>query len=398
MGSAQIRACFVAFGVISVCVSLHATAFAGGHESRLEQARLAHFDAQEAETLTAEAHPAKSSKRTYHWQANLAAFLHEIFIAAGIDDQEAVNQAYRVKGLMNPNFDWRRAPARRLVEFALNSVGYPATEGEDPTSEVIAAIEARFGELAPSLPPDPAQHAEAERRVPINAQPLYHWEFNITAFVMGAFESLGHDSETAYEMAKVALISMGLENKNTSRYRETDWDKVDPHSLLVEAFTSVGYHPFIARSAAGHALASLGVPGWQQPRDAAARSRSGTCPGYKVLIIWCDGNGDQHTATGFMARNKWEAIAACPADSVCPPGEDPWYELTMRGGCVPEAPLTPVCVWINAISSLISNLDCDDINITFDCFDETDPELDCTEIETTCGDSQDGPSGCPGCD
>jgi len=321
--------------------------------------------------------------RFYHWQGNLTAFLEEIMVIAGFDHDDAYKQAKRIRGLMNPKFDWKTSDAERIVRFALDTIG--RASGQTEVESAVEQLEARHGRLGLGHDVEPSGVSTTKPRVPINSQPYYQWWGNLTVFVESVFHEMGYDPDTAYHMAKTTLVMMGLENRDTHLYQETDWRAADPHAFLMKVLATAGFGSLESGIRSALSLTELGVRGWQMPEPAPKAAQLDTCVVRKVKIVWCDGNGDQHTHTGYMSATKWSALAACPASSTCTYPEVPWYELTHNGACIDTLPLSPVCVWIKEIDGGPSERDCDDIDITLNCFAETNPTVNCSQIETTCG-------------
>jgi len=334
-------------------------------------------------------------ERFYHWQGNLTAFLEETLVVAGFDHDDAYRQAKRVEGLMNPKFDWKASDPERIVRFVLDTIG--RASGETDIESVIAQLEARHGRLFRMLKADNPGAEDANARVPINSQAFYQWWGNIHAFVESAFEEMGYKQPAAYHAMKLVMGMMDLENRETMRYRETDWRNVDAHRFLTSVLTTAGFQPIEACIWSAHCLTEFGVPGWQMPRREPNQPLVGLCSTYKVKVVWCDGNGNQRIHNGFMHSNEYSQISACPASSSCPFPQEPWYELTHNGACIDTAPLSPVCVWIKEIDGSPVDRDCDLVDITLNCFAETNPSVNCALIETTCGGAVAQPQGCPDC-
>lgn len=226
----------------------------------------------------------------------------------------------------------------------------------------------------------------------------YVWQADLHSFFSMAFEQAGYEPQSAVDLASLALRTMNLYDGNSPRYRETNWDSADPYPLLLEAFQKIGWKGAEAEAATVTSLIALGVPGWLPKQSRVTREGETLCQAYRVRIIWCEGEARKEKVT-YIHRNSWTTLTGACGAAPCSAGEITWYTLTMTGNCVPGIP-NGACVWVAVISGVL-DVDCDRVLLGLNCFQETNPTVDCQEIELVCGPADDGPDGvdeqCPDC-
>lgn len=123
------------------------------------------------------------------------------------------------------------------------------------------------------------------------------------------------------------------------------------------------------------------------------------CKVYPITLIWCeeDEHGQPITKKTFanIPEACWNDVLACPTFLVCTGSDVIWHSLTVKSGCSNlDAPIG-ACAYVTGEEDPVWK-DCNLVNASCACFEETDP-VSCSEIERTCGDPLDGPSGCPEC-
>ncbi|MGI9013019.1 MAG: hypothetical protein ACR2GY_02075 [Phycisphaerales bacterium] len=336
-------------------------------------------------------HPSspKPAKPQYMWEMNHLGFLVDIFENEGFDPQKSYNYASLV---MRETHSHAIVNPADFATYALRRVGYSGEQAEAATQRAFEKLGLAYETLSER---QTRQAADDLPRTPLNKRPSYEWKANILGFVVAALKENGFASQEAYDTAKYALSLLHLDTEEARTRQAIDWRERNPQELLQEIFYAAGFNPLDAEAAAILAIARLNV---QMPASGELLVAAGDqCTAYEVVIIYCDQYGQQRIISGeYFARNSWDTLtSSCPASGTCPQGEAHWYELTFGANCL-TTPLDGECVWIRATSNVVI-VDCDDVRLTLDCFEDTFPLPNCLKIGIVCGDEEVGPSGCP-CD
>lgn len=173
-----------------------------------------------------------------------------------------------------------------------------------------------------------------------------------------------------------------------------------PHNILLDEFVLSGYGAQRAADLATVLL--LRIKGVDVTIDTLDHYREasagwGQCQRYRLLLVYCDAQGERKRKSVYIGTNCWNEYRACWAlSAACPTGDMRW--ATLPTACISGTS----CAWVTDQGEEPIWIDCDfgDHFTCQACFGEG--PVDCQSIDTRCCPLSMGSScvqpACPNCD
>jgi len=235
-----------------------------------------------------------------------------------------------------------------------------------------------------------ATSQEAQQEMPDGPPMVYDWErTNKTAFVSKVYAEFGYEEPEATEKATefVNHINDSAE-QNGLVY---DWNRSHMLAVTDLSIEFLGYNdPVVIAQLRNSALSGILPPSDPRypPQKAAHEGGEDNCIVERITVIYCDG-AERRSYHDYMHANCWESLEDCMLSLACKVNEEEWANLKLANKCAG----VPAGTCVRIASDGTTTVPCDDVNMTCNCFEESNgTEFDCEQVEVECGGSF-GPDG-----